>query len=67
MRPRTPGLYADVERIVELKLRIPTMKELAIKHRVKVQTIRKLVSAALQRRKSTLCPDTTDSDDATLP
>lgn len=48
MKPRNKLLHADVSRVVELKLQIPAMKQIAEKHHVQVQTVRKLVSKAMR-------------------
>jgi DNA-binding CsgD family transcriptional regulator len=53
MRPRNEVLHAEIDRIVDLKLQIPSCKTIADKHHTSPQTIRVLISRALRARKLT--------------
>lgn len=53
MRPRNQVLHAEIDRIVDLKLQIPSCKTIADKHNTSPQTIRVLISRALKARKLT--------------
>ncbi len=54
MKLRNEALYAEVDRIVALKLQIPAYKNVAEKHHASVQTVRLLISERLRKlRKST--------------
>lgn len=52
MRPRNKALHDEVNRVVDLKLRIPAAKTIAARHHVKEQWVRKLISDALKRHKA---------------
>jgi hypothetical protein len=50
MRKRNEQLHAEVARVVDLKTQIPPLKQIADRHRVQVQTVRKMVSKAMRAK-----------------
>jgi hypothetical protein len=49
-RKRNAELLAEIERIADIKLQIPTSKQLAQKHGVHPCTVRHLISEAMERK-----------------
>lgn len=51
MKTRNEKLHQEVLKVVEIKLHVPRLKDIAEKHHVQVQTVRKLVSSYMKRAK----------------
>jgi DNA-binding CsgD family transcriptional regulator len=54
MRRRNEVLHAEIERVVDLKLQIPSCKTIADRHHTSQETIRTLIKRAKKARKFTL-------------
>ncbi len=48
MKIRNEQLHAEIARVVEVKLKVPPLKQIAEKYQVRVQTVRQLVSKAMR-------------------
>lgn len=49
---RNEALHAEIDRVTDLKLQIPTCSLIAKKHQVALSTVRQLISITLKRKRA---------------